>query len=136
MSGASGLFRRWLTVLVGIVAIALPSALLYSTRFQFYTDWPVNLYFIAYFGEYLRYHRDFPASFDNEAYAGLAFPVYYGFLYYRVAGLISAFVGCHVAVRVLIVTAIGLQFVCVRRAMRKLGAAEAPALLAACAVIA
>src|SRR5688572_3820592 len=101
---------RWPKLLLGLFAIALPCSLLSSTKYGFYYDWPLNCYFIGYFGEYLRQRGIFPASIDTEAFGGLAFPVYYGFLYYRIAGVVSAITNAHVALRVLIVVSLAVQF--------------------------
>jgi hypothetical protein len=83
------------TYLLGL----LPICLLWHGNNAFYLDWKNHLWEIGYFGEYLRRHWAFPITLNTEQVAGIPFPIFYGYLFYPAAGLISAFTGCSFALR-------------------------------------
>ena len=89
--------RVWtaLTYLLGL----LPVCLLWHGNNAFYYDWRNHLWLIGYFGEYFRQHWAFPITINTEQIAGLPLPVFYGYLFYPAAGLISSFTGCAFALR-------------------------------------
>jgi hypothetical protein len=89
--------RIWtaLTYLLGL----LPICLLWHGNNAFYSDWRNHLWTIGYFGEYFRQHWTFPITINAEQIAGLPTPVFYGYLFYPAAGLISSFTGCAFALR-------------------------------------
>ncbi len=89
--------RLWtaLTYLLGL----LPICLLWHGNNAFYFDWNNHLWEIGYFGEYFRRHWAFPITLNTGQAAGVPYPVFYGFLFYPAAGLISAFTGCSFALR-------------------------------------
>jgi hypothetical protein len=84
-----------LTYLLGL----LPIALLWHGNNAFYLDWNNHLWIIGYFGEYFRQHWTFPITLNTEQLAGMPYPVFYGYLFYPAAGLISAITGCSFALR-------------------------------------
>ena len=89
--------RRWttLTYVLGL----LPICLLWHGNNAFYLDWNNHLWIIGYFGEYFRRHCTFPITLNTEQVAGIPYPLFYGYLFYPAAGLISAFTGCSFALR-------------------------------------
>lgn len=91
------LVEAWttLTYLLGL----LPICLLWHGNNAFYFDWNNHLWAIGYFGEYFRRHWAFPITFNTEQIAGIPYPVFYGYLFYPAAGLISVFTGCSFALR-------------------------------------
>ncbi len=86
-----------LTYLFGL----LPICLLWNGNNAFYFDWNNHLWEIGYFGEYFRRHGTFPVVLNTEQVAGIPYPVFYGYLFYPAAGLISAFTGCSFALRLI-----------------------------------
>ena len=86
-----------LTYLLGLV----PICLLWHGNNAFYLDWNNHLWEIGYYGEYFRRHWAFPITLNTEQAAGIPYPVFYGYLFYPAAGLISAFTGCSFALRFL-----------------------------------
>ncbi|MEO8129424.1 MAG: hypothetical protein ABI822_20135, partial [Bryobacteraceae bacterium] len=84
-----------LTYLLGL----LPICLLWNGNNAFYLDWNNHLWIIGYFGEYFRRHWSFPITLNTEQLGGIPFPVFYGYLFYPAAGLISAFTGSSFALR-------------------------------------
>lgn len=84
-----------LTYLLGL----LPICLLWHGNNAFYFDWNNHLWEIGYFGEYFRRHWAFPITLNTDQVAGIPYPVFYGYLFYPAAGLISAFTGCSFALR-------------------------------------
>jgi hypothetical protein len=89
--------RIWtaLTYLFGL----LPVCLLWNGNNAFYLDWRNHLWIIGYYGEYFRQHWTFPITINTEQIAGLPYPIFYGYLFYPAAGLISSFTGCSFALR-------------------------------------
>jgi hypothetical protein len=90
--------RRHWTVLAYLGAL-LPLCLLWHGNNAFYLDWKNHLWGIGYYGEYFRRHWTFPITLNTEQIAGLPYPIFYGYLFYPAAGLISAFTGCSFALR-------------------------------------
>lgn len=84
-----------LTYLLGL----LPICLLWHGNNAFYLDWNNHLWTIGYFGEYFRQHWTFPITLNTDQAAGVPYPVFYGYLFYPAAGLISAVTGCSFALR-------------------------------------
>jgi hypothetical protein len=89
--------RLWtaLTYLFGL----LPLCLLWNGNNAFYLDWRNHLWIIGYFGEYFRQHWTFPITINTDQVAGLPYPIFYGYLFFPAAGLISSFTGCAFALR-------------------------------------
>ncbi len=75
----------------------------------FYFDWNIHLWMIAYTGEYLRRHLSFPLTFNTSEVIGIPFPLFYGTLFYPVAGIVSAVAGAAIALRVVVVALFWLQ---------------------------
>jgi hypothetical protein len=88
----------WTTLLTYLLGF-LPICLLWHGNNAFYFDWNNHLWGIGYFGEYFRRHWAFPVTLNTEQAAGIPYPVFYGYLFYPAAGLISAFTGCSFALR-------------------------------------
>ena len=93
--------RRLWTALITYLLGLLPICLLWHGNNAFYLDWNNHLWAIGYFGEYFRRHWTFPITLNTEQIAGIPYPVFYGYLFYPAAGLISAFTGCSFALRFL-----------------------------------
>jgi len=102
-----------LTYLLGL----LPICLLWHGNNAFYLDWNNHLWAIGYFGEYFRQHWAFPITLNTEQLAGIPYPVFYGYLFYPAAGLISAFTGCSFALRLVCSLVFLLQVQQVRKAV-------------------
>ncbi|HYW45309.1 MAG TPA: hypothetical protein VE959_20775 [Bryobacteraceae bacterium] len=75
----------------------------------FYVDWLNHLWVIGYFGEYFARHGSFPFTVNTDMMIGLAIPVFYGWLFYPAAGLLSAVFGANLALRLLIFGLLSLQ---------------------------
>jgi hypothetical protein len=116
-------------------AVLFPCALLARGYLFFDNDWSNNLWMVGHFAEHIRQHGSLPAAFNTPALGGVAFPVFYGYLLYPVLGSLAALVGVRNAIRLAVVAVFALQFVCVRRAMRRSGADGALATTTACLVI-
>lgn len=65
----------------------------------------------GYFGEYFRHHWRFPLTLNTDQIIGMPFPIFYGTLFFPVAGLISAITGANLAVRILVAGILWLQTV-------------------------
>ena len=78
-----------------------PPVLLWHGNNAFYLDWKNHLWLIAYNGEYFHRHWSFPITLNTEQVAGIPYPVFYGYLFFPAAGLISAFTGGAFALRII-----------------------------------
>ncbi len=72
-------------------------------------NWNNQLWIIGYTGEYLRQHWSFPLTFNTDQLIGIPFPIFYGALLYPIAGMVSAFLGAAIAVRLVMVGLFWLQ---------------------------
>jgi 4-amino-4-deoxy-L-arabinose transferase and related glycosyltransferases of PMT family len=74
----------------------------------------------GYFGEYFHRHWGFPLVLNTHRLIGLPYPVFYGTLFYPLAGLASSFIGANLALRLIIVGILCLQSVEVTKVVRLL----------------
>ncbi len=81
-------------------------------------DWNNQLWIIGYTGEYLRQHWSFPRTFNTDQLIGIPFPIFYGTWLYPVAGMVSAFLGAAIAVRLVMVALFWLQTTQIIRLVR------------------
>jgi len=99
-----------------LVFIALvPSFLLLRLNTRFYVDWENHVWLIGYFGEYFARHHAFPVAIHTRQLIGMPFPVFYGFLFYPIAGLLSAVAGGNLALRIIIFLLLLLECAQVRK---------------------
>src|ERR1700730_14596070 len=75
----------------------------------YYTDWANHLWLIGYFGEYFARHGSFPIALNTTMMIGLPNLVFYGFLFYPAAGLLSAVFGANLALRLLLFGVLAVQ---------------------------
>jgi hypothetical protein len=121
--------------LIGAAAVLFPALMLVPRGQGFYVDWHNHVWLVGYFGEFFRQHHRMPVSLTTSEYAGLAQPVFYGYLFYPLLGLLSVRLHPEVVVRAAAVLLFAAQYVCVRKTLRRLGAAEALASAVACLVV-
>ena len=119
--------------LYGAIAIIAPASLLLYSSEGGMSEYPHNIWFIAYHGEYFRTHHAFPITYETTDYTGVAIPVYYGCILFKIGGLLSLVGGCHGAFRI-VVLCFAAVYLSVRNTMRKVGSADALATVTACAV--
>ena len=105
-------------VAVPILIACFPLVWMALSRRVFYDDWLNHLWMIGYTGEYFRHHLTFPSVLNTDQAVGVAFPMFYGTLFYPLAGIISALTGAGVAMRVVLVATSWLQTVSVIRLVR------------------
>jgi hypothetical protein len=108
--------------LFGLCAVLFPSALLFPNGMGFATDWHNHVWMVGYFGEYFRQHGTFPIIVDPLEYGGLAFPLFYGYLFYPLLGATATHVHPEYVVRCAAVLLFAAQYLGVRRTLRGLGA--------------
>ena len=112
--------RFWLCFAVSL----LPSLMLLLPYAHYSMDWINHEWMINYFAEYFRQHLSFPYSLNTTRIAGLAYPVFYGFLFYPLMGLLSLVVSAAIAIRVCAVALFVFQFRCIQALFIKIGASE------------
>jgi hypothetical protein len=106
----------------------IPLVPLFRLHNAFYGDWVNHIWLIGYVGEYFRRHGSFPVTLDTNYMIGIPFPVFYGFLYYPIAGVVSALLGANVALRITVWSVMLLQCVQVGKTVIALGAERRVAL--------
>ena len=70
--------------LYGAIAIIAPASLLLYSSEGGMSEYPHNIWFIAYHGEYFRTHHAFPITYETTDYTGVAIPVYYGCILFKI----------------------------------------------------
>ena len=85
--------------LVGIAAVLFPALLLYPGARGFYIDWNNHVWLAGYFGEFARQHGRMPVVVNTPEIAGVAFPIFYGYLLDPLLGLASLWLNPEAAVR-------------------------------------
>ena len=85
--------RKILSYITGAVIVFFPVIPLMIYKY-FYIDYANNLWVIQYFSRYFGIHHSFPyiINSDNKL-VGMTNPLYYGYLYYQIWGLIAFVVG-------------------------------------------
>jgi len=110
-------------MMVGLLASLLASALLIDPRSVFFLDWNNHLWFIEYFGESLK-HFFIPSVINTKQIVGMPDALFYAQKFYVLMGMVSAFLGSALTIRLMIGWAFLIQFFHVYRAALKAGAAR------------
>ena len=104
-----------MVIIVGLLASLLASALLLDFRTMFYVDWNNHLWLIQYFGESIK-HFSIPDVMNTKQLVGMPITLFYAQKFYVLAGVLSAFLGSAVTVRIMVFMVFLLQFFQVYRA--------------------
>lgn len=84
----------------------LPCLPLFAVSYAFYgPDWIDHTWLIGYSGAYFREHLTFPDMLNTWQLSGIAYPVYYGFGFYPLLGLLGIVFHPHI---VILIVAYGL----------------------------
>ena len=113
--------NNWVVTMTGLFACLLASAPLLDLRSVFYGDWNYRLWFIEYFGESLK-HLSMPVVINTNQVVGIPVVLFYGQKFYVLMGILSAFFGAAITIRIVVFTVFLLQFFQVYRAAMKSGA--------------
>jgi len=105
-------------LLGSLAACLVPLSLLFDFRNTFYVDWFNHLWYIEYFGEYLKWHWTPPDVFITSTLVGVPMPLFYSGKFYALAGCLSAWIGSAAAFRAVAAFIMFIQFVHVERAVR------------------
>src|SRR5262245_11835857 len=106
--------------LVGAVAVFVPLVLLALPGRAFNGDWDIHNWMIAYHGEYFRHHHHFPTCLHTDQHPGIASPVFYGNVWFKVAGLLGSLVSYDNAFPLAALVLSCAQYVSVRTLFRRL----------------
>ena len=107
-------------IITGLLASLFASVLLLDLRSVFAVDWNNHLWLIEYFGESIK-HWTIPDMINTQQLVGMPVTLFYSQKFYALAGMLSAFLGSAVAVRIMVFTVFLLQFFQVYRAATKVG---------------
>ena len=96
----------------------LPLVLLFKLTSAFDRDWLNHLWAIEYSGAWLHAHGTLPLVYHTRQIVGLVLPLFYSGRFYNVAGLLSAWLGSALSIRLIVFAVLLLQFFHVERAVR------------------
>jgi hypothetical protein len=122
----------WKEVVLAAAAILAPATVLALKGDPLPGEYNRNAWFVGYYGEYFRGHHSFPAVFSTSAHTGVAVPVFYGYVLFQITGVLSAYLGSALGIRLVVVATLAVHYLCVRWASRRLGAEAGLAVVAAC----
>jgi hypothetical protein len=91
--------KKYLAWSGAVLAVLFPLALLLNFHAEFYADWKNNLWLAAYQGAFLRYHGIFAAVLNYQYAVGGPAPLFYGYLFYPLVGIVASVGGAHLALR-------------------------------------
>ena len=111
-----------LALLGAAVACLPPLSLLFGLNRVFGLDWFHHLWLTEYAGAWFRAHRDLPDVYNTPDIIGLMTPLFYGSKFYSCGGILASVGGSGLAMRVIILGVLALQYLHVKRAARVAGA--------------
>lgn len=123
------------SLIVGVIASFLPCLIMVSLRANFDGDWNNHIWAMDYYGEYLRRHFDFPTVLNAPHYPGMPFPIFYGFLFFKVFGVLCTVFSGGAMLRIAAFAVFLAQFRVVTELFRKLGTGDLLAHTVACLMI-
>jgi hypothetical protein len=89
---------------IAVFAVAsLPMLWLFDLTRSPAGDWNPAVWAAGYMGEYFYEHGAFAIELNTDKYVGMMAPIYYGFLFQPLAGLVSSMLGGDLAIRFLAV---------------------------------
>ena len=91
--------NKFSTILIGAAAVLFPLVLLVDINAGFYIDWYNHLWQIGYYGQYFSIHHSMPLILNTPQILLVAFPTFYGYLFYSVFGFLSSLIGPNLAIR-------------------------------------
>jgi hypothetical protein len=112
---STGLRRTVSSFLSFLLIPLIPLVPLLRLDNSFYGDWRNHVWLIGYYGEYFRRHGSFPIVLNTNHMIGMPFPLFYGFLFYPIAGLVSAVLGGNLTLRLVVLCAMLLQCFQIRK---------------------
>jgi len=98
-------------------------------------DWTNHQWMVAYYGDYFRQHGTLPATFNTAAAVGMATPVFYGWLFYPLLGVVAAWTGAALALRLAVAAVVAIQFFALLAAGRRVFQQTGLAYVAASSVV-
>ncbi len=108
MTAAERIAIRYL--LAGIVVVALPCLPLLDLNSIFAVDWPNQVWLINYVASFLAERHYFPAAIHTYSLIGMPYPVFYGYLFFPLMGVLSFFWNADLTVRFVAVALFAAQF--------------------------
>ena len=100
----------YLRVLLAAIVVLSPSVPLLYLNGVFAVNWTNHTWLINYFAEYLKSHGHFPAVINTFEYAGMAYPVFYGYLFFPLFGFLSLFTDGAFTVRIAAILTWAMEF--------------------------
>jgi hypothetical protein len=119
---------------ISVAAALFPCLLLLPFKATYAVDW-INIQWIAaYVGEFFARHGSLPAILNTPENIGMPYPVFYGPLFFKMTGFLSAFISSGVVFRLVIFALFFIQLRLVRRVLLGRGVSEPLAIGTACLV--
>lgn len=108
MSAAGQIDKRYL--IASIVAVALPCLPMFDLHSIFAVDWPNQVWLINYVASFLAERHYFPGAIHTYTLVGMPYPVFYGYLFFPLMGVLSFFWNADLTVRFVAIALFAIQF--------------------------
>jgi hypothetical protein len=110
-------------LLVGLGAIAGAGWWMLNPRLVFNYDMENSLWMMSYQAQAWRQTGSFALTLNNVQVCGMPYPLFYGWGFYPMAGVLTAGLGARLALRVILFGALAMQYTSIIRLGRKVGLA-------------
>ncbi len=101
---------NWGFYAASAAAIALPCLPLLDLNSIFAVDWPNQVWLANYVASFLSERHAFPDVIHTFSLIGMPYPVFYGYLFFPIVGVLSYFWNADLTVRFIAVCLFALQF--------------------------
>lgn len=108
MLAAQRIDKRYL--LASIVAVVLPCLPLFDLNSIFAVDWPNQVWLANYVASFLAERHYFPGAIHTYTLIGMPYPVFYGYLFFPLVGVLSFFWNADLTVRFVAIALFAAQF--------------------------
>ncbi len=108
MTAVGQIDKRYL--FASIIAVALPCLPLLDLHSIFAVDWPNQVWLINYVASFLTERHYFPGAVHTYSLIGMPYPVFYGYLFFPLMGVLSFFWNADLTVRFVAAALFAIQF--------------------------
>jgi len=91
--------NKFRVLVIGAAAVLFPFLPMADPNAGFYADWYNHLWLIGYYSQYFAVNHSMPLTLNTHEILLVAFPTFYGQVFYSALGLISSLVGLNLAIR-------------------------------------
>lgn len=104
--------------LIGALAVVCACLPLFDLRSIFAVDWTNGVWMANYSAAYFRSHLSFPATINTNELVGMAYPTFYGYLFFPVLAVFSTIFDANIILRLGALLVLAAQFFAVFKVIR------------------